>query len=241
MFNNDTQNLTPHQTDPLTPPEIFPLTAIRLLAERGGFPAGQATIQKGGGFGAGQAPQTSRNEVLAFVWETIKVVVISLAIILPIRYYLVQPFFVKGASMESSFEDGDYLLVDEISYRFSEPLRGDVIIFRYPEDRSQFFIKRIIGLPSETVEIKSNKVIIYNTKNTNGLTLSESYLDTNQETLGNMLLRLDDNEYFVLGDNRLQSSDSRRWGPVNRTLITGKAFLRAWPFTKFDKIEGAMY
>src|SRR3989338_11483072 len=104
---------------------------------------------------------TSKNEVLSFIWETTKVVAISLAIILPIRYYLVQPFFVKGASMEPSFEDGDYLLVDEISYRFSEPIRGDVIIFRYPEDRSQFFIKRIVGLPGETVEIKNNKVIIY--------------------------------------------------------------------------------
>ena len=107
---------------------------------------------------SGQVPQSSRNELLAFVWETIKVVVISLAIILPIRYYLVQPFFVKGASMESNFEDGDYLLIDEISYRFSEPVRGDVIVFRYPEDRSQFFIKRIIGMPGETIEVKNNKV-----------------------------------------------------------------------------------
>jgi len=182
-----------------------------------------------------------KSEVLAFVWETIKVVIISLTIILPIRYYLVQPFFVKGASMESSFEDGDYLLIDEISYRFSEPARGDVIVFRYPEDRSQFFIKRIIGLPGETIEIKNNKVIIYNADHVNGFILSESYLDANQETLGNMLMRLDDNEYFVLGDNRLQSSDSRRWGPVNRTLITGKVFLRAWPFNKFNKIKGVTY
>jgi len=169
------------------------------------------------------------------------VVVISLAIILPIRYYLVQPFFVKGASMESNFEDGDYLLIDEISYRFSEPVRGDVIVFRYPEDRSQFFIKRIIGMPGETIEVKNNKVIIYNAESTDGFALVEDYLDTNQETLGNLLTRLDDNEYFVLGDNRLASSDSRRWGPVNRTLITGKAFLRAWPFAKFDKIEGINY
>jgi len=190
---------------------------------------------------SGQVPQSSRNELLAFVWETIKVVVLSLAIILPIRYYLVQPFFVKGASMESNFEDGDYLLIDEISYRFSEPVRGDVIVFRYPEDRSQFFIKRIIGMPGETIEVKNNKVIIYNAESTDGFALVEDYLDTNQETLGNLLTRLDDNEYFVLGDNRLASSDSRRWGPVNRTLITGKAFLRAWPFAKFDKIEGINY
>src|SRR3989344_3826175 len=114
--------------------------------------------------------------------------------------------------MEPNFEDGDYLLIDEISYRFSEPARGDVIIFHYPEDRSQFFIKRIVGLPNETIEIKSNKVIIYNVDDSDGHVLIESYLDSNQETLGNMLLRLDDNEYFVLGDNRLQSSDSRRWG-----------------------------
>ena len=184
---------------------------------------------------------SSKNEVLAFVWETIKVVVISLAIILPIRYYLVQPFFVKGASMESSFEDGDYLLVDEISYRFSEPARGDVIIFRYPGDRSQFYIKRIIGLPDETIETKDNEVIIYNTDNPDGFVLSENYLDLDHKTLGNMLMRLDDNEYFVLGDNRLHSSDSRRWGPVNKTLITGKAFLRAWPFNKFSRIEEAIY
>lgn len=184
---------------------------------------------------------SKKREVLAFIWETVKIVTISLAIILPIRYYLVQPFFVKGASMESGLEDGDYLLIDEISYRFNEPVRGDVIVFRYPEDRSQFFIKRIIGLPGETIEIKSNKVIIYNADNPNGFVLIENYLDSKQETLGNMLTRLDDDEYFVLGDNRLASSDSRRWGPVTRTLITGRAILRAWPFSRFNKIEGVMH
>lgn len=182
-----------------------------------------------------------KSEVLAFVWETIKVVVISLAIILPIRYYLVQPFFVKGASMEPNFEDGDYLLINEISYRFSMPERGDVVIFRYPLDPSQFFIKRIIGLPSETVEIKDNTVTIYNKKKPNGFVLDESYLDANQKTLGNVTTKIDDNEYFVLGDNRLQSSDSRRWGLVNQSLITGKAFLRPWPFTKTIRIPPVYY
>lgn len=182
-----------------------------------------------------------KNELLVFVWETIKVVVISLAIILPVRYYLVQPFFVKGASMEPSFEDGDYLLIDEISYRFSDPVRGDVIVFRYPEDRSQFFIKRIVGLPGETVEVKNNKIIIYNSEDKDGFVLPEKYLGTDQETLGNMITRLENKEYFVLGDNRLHSSDSRRWGPVTKNLVTGKVFLRAWPFSKFDKIEGVVY
>ena len=110
---------------------------------------------------------------LAFIWETLKVVAISLAIILPIRYFLVQPFFVKGASMEPTFEDGNYILIDEITYRFSNPERGEVVVFRFPEDKSQFFIKRIIGMPEETVEIKNNKVIIYNKNNPAGSVLDE--------------------------------------------------------------------
>ncbi len=184
---------------------------------------------------------TLRNEILAFIWETIKVVAISLAIILPIRYYLVQPFFVKGASMESNFEDGDYIFVDELSYELSSPNRGDVVIFRYPLDQSQFFIKRVIGLPGETVEIKNNKVIIYNQKNPEGLVLDEPYLDPGQETLGDTRLKLGDTEYFVLGDNRLRSSDSRRWGAVNRSLITGRAFIRLWPLSRVAKIPHVGY
>ena len=185
------------------------------------------------------APNSTRRDILAFVWETVKIVVISLAIILPIRYFLVQPFFVKGASMEPSFEDGDYLLIDEISYRFNRPERGDVIIFRYPQDTSQFFIKRIIGLPEETVEIKNNKVTVYNKKTPQGFSLDEKYLSANQQTLGDMVLKLDDNDYFVLGDNRLQSSDSRRWGTVNKTLIVGRAFLRPWPVNRMAKLGSA--
>ena len=181
------------------------------------------------------------SEVLAFLWETFKIVVISLIIILPIRYYIVQPFFVKGASMESNFQDGDYLFVDELSYAFGIPSRGDVVIFRYPLDQSQFFIKRVIGLPNETVDIKDNKVTIYNAKHPEGVILNETYLDPAQQTLGTMRTKLDDNEYFVLGDNRLRSSDSRAWGALNRSLITGKAFIRLWPFSKVAKIPNINY
>ncbi len=184
---------------------------------------------------------TLGHEILAFLWETVKIVVVSLAIILPIRYYLVQPFFVKGASMESNFEDGDYIFVDELSYQFESPKRGDVVIFRYPLDQKEFFIKRVIGLPGETVEIKDNKVIIHNADHPDGFVLDEPYLDPGQETLGNSRIKLDDNEYFMLGDNRLRSSDSRIWGPVNRSLITGKAFVRLWPLNRAAHIEGATY
>src|SRR3989344_5458452 len=184
---------------------------------------------------------SKKAEVLAFIWETVKIVTISLAIIIPIRYYLVQLFFVKGASMEQNFHDGDYLLIDEISYRFNEPSRGDVIVFRYPENPSQFYIKRIIGLPGETVEVKNNKVKIYNTEFERGFMPKEYYLSDGQETFGNNMTQLKDNEYFVMGDNRLQSSDSRRWGPVPKSNITGKAFLRLWPVTKIVKVAAVEY
>lgn len=178
---------------------------------------------------------------LAFVWETIKIVVISLAIIVPIRYFIVQPFFVKGASMEPTFEDNNYILIDEISYRFRDPERGEIVVFRFPEDKSQFFIKRIVGMPEETVEIKNDKVIIHNKQNPGGFTLNEGYLAKGQHTMGDMRLKLDPNEYFVLGDNRLRSSDSRRWGPLNRSLITGRVFFRAWPVNEFGRVQAAEY
>ena len=182
-----------------------------------------------------------RQETLVFIWETVKVVIISLAIISPIRYFIIQPFFVKGASMENTFDDGDYILIDEISYRFAQPERGDVIIFRYPLDQSQFFIKRVIGLPEETIEIKNDQVIIHNKQHPEGFALNESYLMADQRTIGDLRIKLDPNEYFVLGDNRLQSSDSRRWGPVNRSLITGRVFLRAWPINKFGEMPETNY
>lgn len=180
-------------------------------------------------------------ETWGFIWETVKLVVICLAIIIPIRYYLVQPFFVKGASMETNFHDGDYLLIDEISYRFKEPHRGDVIVFRYPENPSQFYIKRIIGLPGETVEVRNNKVTIYNDENKTGLVLKEDYLSKSQQTLGNSTLKLEQKEFFVMGDNRLQSSDSRRWGPVPQALITGRAFIRLWPINGITGLKGVKY
>src|SRR3989338_9959888 len=97
---------------------------------------------------------------LAFFWEVLKVIIISLAIIIPIRYFIVQPFFVNGASMEETFQDGNYILIDEVTYRFNDPVRGDIIVFRYPNDPRQFFIKRVIGLPGGTVEVRDNRATI---------------------------------------------------------------------------------
>ena len=177
-----------------------------------------------------------RQDAVTFFWEVVKIVLISLAIIVPVRYYLIQPFFVKGASMEENFDDGDYVLIDEISFRFRQPQRGEVIVFRAPREPSQFYIKRIIGLPGEIIQIKNNQVTIFNSKSPNGFVLEESaYLSEEIETTGDLKVNIGPNEYFVLGDNREHSSDSRVWGSVGENLISGKVFFRAWPFNKVAK------
>ncbi len=175
-----------------------------------------------------------------FLWEIVKIVIIALVIVIPIRYFLFQPFFVMGQSMEPNFDNGDYLIVDEISYKFRNPERGEVLVFKYPENPSQRYIKRIIGLPGETIEIKDGKITIY--KDERKWTLDESsYLPPFLETPGGTQITLEKNEYFVLGDNRYFSSDSRRWGSLPRENIIGRVFLRAWPITAFAKIEAPAY
>lgn len=176
----------------------------------------------------------------SFIWEILKIVIIALLIVVPIRYFIFQPFLVRGASMEPNFENGDYLIIDEISYRFSEPQRGEVVVFKYPNIPSQRYIKRIVGLPGETVEIKDDKVIIYEEETTQVLNES-SYLSENTKTLGDIKTTLEENQYFVLGDNRIASSDSRRWGPLSQGDIIGRVVFRAWPFTAMAKITVPAY
>lgn len=179
-------------------------------------------------------------KLLSFIWEITKIVLVASAIVLPIRYFLFQPFFVRGQSMEPNFENGDYLIIDEISYRFRDPARGEAIVFKYPNDETQRYIKRIIGLPGETIEIKDSKVVIYKEDAT--LVLNESdYLDPSVPTAGNLRISLGNDEYFVMGDNRPVSSDSRRWGVVPEKEIIGRVALRAWPFEDISKIEIPSY
>lgn len=166
-----------------------------------------------------------------FFWELIKVFLISMAIIIPIRYFLVQPFFVRGASMEPNFDDGEYLIVDQLSYRLRAPARGEVVVFRFPLRESQFFIKRIVGLPRETVIVENGRVVIQNAEHPQGVVLDEStYLPDSLRTGGQVQLHLEENQYFVLGDNRAASSDSRSWGVLPKNDLIGRAWIRAFPF-----------
>jgi len=180
--------------------------------------------------------------VIVLILEFVQIAVISAAIIIPIRYFLVQPFYVKGASMEPNFYDREYLIIDELSYRFEEPTRGETIVFRYPKDPSEFFIKRVIGLPGETVEVSNGRVIIYNDEHPNGLALDESvYLPEGTVTTGTKKVTLGADEYFVLGDHRDASSDSRVWGVLPKEDIIGRVWVRGLPFDRIGTFETPSY
>lgn len=188
-------------------------------------------------FESAQESQIQRKKEPGFIGEIIRFSLVALLIVLPIRMFIAQPFIVSGASMETTFSTNEYLIVDQISYKFEDPKRGEVIIFRYPRDPSKFFIKRVIGIPGDTLEIDGNVVTLSNDEYPEGFTLEEPYVltmspnTTLTETLGT-------NEYFVMGDNRDASSDSRMWGVLGRDQIIGRAFLRLFPFTKTTVFPG---
>lgn len=177
----------------------------------------------------------------SFILDIIETIVIALALFVIMYLFLFQPHQVKGNSMYPNFHDGEYLLTDKISYRLGEPKRGDVVIFRAPRNEEYDYIKRIIGLPGEQVKIQKGKVFIDDQE------LNEAYLPETINTADGKFwgesqsIPLPENQYFVLGDNRDHSSDSRDWGSVPRENIVGKAWLRYWPPGKIGFIPGPEY
>ncbi|MGC9066877.1 MAG: signal peptidase I [Minisyncoccia bacterium] len=183
------------------------------------------------------------------IWENIELVLIALAIVIPIKIFLIQPFIVKGSSMEPNFYTNDFLIVDEISYYFRKPQRYEVIVLKASDQGAlyysknsiglnllakiwgQYYIKRIIGLPNETVIINNGEVSVITFENKK-INIDESYLSPNTLTNGNLLIKLKPNQYFVLGDNRNVSYDSRSWGPLDRNKIVGRVWLRVWPLNR---------
>lgn len=172
----------------------------------------------------------------------VRVVLISLAIILPVRYFLIQPFYVKGASMEPTFNDREYLIINELAYRLRDPARGEVVVFRYPNEPRQFFIKRVVGVPGETIIVKDGRVKIINALHPEGFYLDESdYLPPGTEVAGDRRVALGAAEYYVLGDNRGASLDSRSFGPLSRRYVVGRVWLRGWPIEKASVFKKPLY
>ena len=176
-------------------------------------------------------PQATSSEgAKAFFIDLVKFTLLALLIVAPIRWFIAQPFIVNGSSMDPTFKDGDYLIVDELSYYFHEPQRGDVVIFRYPKDTSKYFIKRIVGLPGETFKLVDGHPFVVQSKNATPKEILEPYLTFT--AVNNLQTTLVADEYFVMGDNRPASSDSRFWGPVPRKNITGNVFVRLYPLSQ---------
>lgn len=170
-----------------------------------------------------------RARVSSFSFEFSKTVIIALAAVLFIRTFITKPFLVSGSSMEPNFYNGDYLLVDELSYRVKKPERGEVIVFKYPGNPKSYYIKRIIGLPGERVVISGGVVTAI--KGDKKIIVKEDYINPTR-TFSNHEIELKDNEYFVMGDNRNFSYDSRNWGPLEENKITGVVRVRLWPILK---------
>lgn len=168
--------------------------------------------------------------------------IVALGLAFFIRFFIAAPYVVSGASMVPTFYDYHYLIVDRVTYGFEDPQRGDVIVLDLPQDTSRALIKRIIGLPGETIQIKGSKVTIVNAAHPNGFELNETYLDPNN--LGgptDITKTLGPNEYYVLGDNRKVSADSRSWGTLPRQDIVGRAILRLFPFNQIGILPGTVH
>jgi len=173
--------------------------------------------------------------------EFVKVFVIAAAIILPIRLFLIQPFYVKGESMEPNFHEAEYLIIDKLTPNFVPYKRGEVIVFRYPRTERRYLIKRVIGLPGEKIEIRNRRITIYNEEYPKGLLLDE-------KTYGPRPLRnetdevvLSDRQYYVLGDNRPVSLDSERFGPVDQDQLVGRVVFRGLPIDRISTFKAPTY
>lgn len=194
-----------------------------------------------------EAEQPSGPERLFHVlWEVAKTVAAILLAALFIRAFVIQPFFVQGESMDPSFRDGDYLLVNQVSYHFSQPKRGDVVIFKAPPEPETNYIKRVAGMPGETVELKNGKVIIRNSEHPGGVALDEPFLPAGIPTKpesDQLRWEIGPDEYFVLGDNRHpgKSSDSRAWGLVPKNYLIGRAWLRVYPIAAIGTVQHPTY
>lgn len=184
-----------------------------------------------------EQPESAKPTFGIFLLETIKTVLVVTFFAIIIRTFLIQPFIVEGHSMETNYHSSDYLLIDKLSYRLRAPERSEVIVFVPPERPGENYIKRIVGLPNERVVINSGVITIYqNSDDTTGKTIDEYYLDDNIKASFQRVNQLVDitlksDEYYVMGDNRVASTDSRVFGPIKESAIVGRSYIRLFPIS----------
>ncbi len=186
-----------------------------------------------------QVQQGALVNIGLFILELIKIGLMAGLTIWMVRYFLFKPFYVKGQSMEPNYFEKEYLIIDELTYRFREPVRGEVIVLKAPVAENDFYLKRIVGLPGERVKVEDFKVIIYNQEYPEGKVVEENYLT--ESTPGSISVTLGPSQYFVLGDNRDSSFDSRRFGPIEKNTIVGRTWLRGWPVTRVGILTTPKY
>ena len=193
-----------------------------------------------------QTPVPDQFDLWKFIAELVKTAVIVCVLVYVTRTFLLQPFIVEGSSMFPRFETNDYLLVDKLTYRLHDAHRGDIIVFKYPFDTSVNYVKRVIGLPGETVKITNGQVSIINSQNPNGLLLNEPYINGHVQTLlpsgaSSAEYKVPDDSYFVMGDNRPASSDSREWSFMPKKDMIGRVIIEAFPFNKASIVTDPTY
>jgi len=181
-------------------------------------------------------PKVPRNMKLWAFVENILYVAAAVILAVLIQSFVVRPFIVSGSSMDPVIHNGEYILIDQVTYRLGTPERGDVVIFKAPPEPTKYYIKRIIGLPGDTVKIKNGVVTIVNASHPKGFTLNEDYITHTQSD--DLETTVPADEYFVMGDNRSGSYDSREWGPLPRSEIRGRAWLRLLPINVIDYLPG---
>ncbi len=182
-------------------------------------------------------PEYQHPHWILVTYEIVKFSVIALIVVLPIRLFIAQPFVVQGISMDPHLKHGDYLVIDKVTYRNNEPQYGDVIVFKNPLDTSVYFVKRVIGLPGDTLKVSGDHVAILDSASGQFVSLTEPYAVHASDPFPGVLyeeVTLADDEYFVMGDNRLHSTDSRVWGPLRKKYIIGHAVMRLYPFSQIE-------
>lgn len=189
-----------------------------------------------------QVPEERKPSTLGaigiFFLEVTKIILLAGITVFFVRHFIFKPFYVKGQSMEPTFFERDYLIINQFSYRFQAPKRGEIVVFRPPTGVKDFYLKRIIGLPGERVRVEQGNVIVCNTE---CHVLDETYLDDSIVTDGNVRLTLGPDQYFLMGDNREHSFDSRRFGAVDESLIVGRIWFRGFPFERIGTFDVPTY